>query len=67
MPSCPAARVISMIERRAQVELIAIGIGHDVTRYYRHSVTISSAEDLGGTMMAQLSELFTPAGQRRVR
>ncbi|KXV38675.1 cobalt chelatase [Gluconobacter japonicus] len=59
--------VIKRIESDRNTELLAIGIGHDVTRYYRHSVTISSAEDLGGTMMAQLSELFTPVGQRRAR
>jgi cobaltochelatase CobT len=40
------------------VELIAIGIGHDVTRYYRRAVTIVDAEELGGTMMRQLTELF---------
>ena len=41
-----------------QVELIAIGIGHDVTRYYRRAVTIVDAEELGGTMMQKLTELF---------
>ncbi len=50
--------VIADIERRAAVELIAIGIGHDVTRYYRRAVTITDAEELGGTMLAKLSELF---------
>ena len=40
------------------MELSAIGIGHDVTRYYRRAVTIVDAEDLGGTMMAQLADLF---------
>ena len=46
------------IEARDQVELIAIGIGHDVTRYYRRAVTIVDAEELGGTMMKKLTELF---------
>ena len=50
--------VIADIERRPTVELIAIGIGHDVTRYYRRAVTITDAEELGGTMLAKLSELF---------
>src|SRR5579883_1484534 len=50
--------VIREIESRDQVELIAIGIGHDVTRYYRRAVTIVDAEDLGGTMMKKLTELF---------
>jgi cobaltochelatase CobT len=50
--------VIREIEGRDIVELIAIGIGHDVTRYYRRAVTIVDAEELGGTMMKKLSELF---------
>jgi cobaltochelatase CobT len=51
-------RVIHDIEGRGDVELIAIGIGHDVTRYYRRAVTIVDAEELGGTMMKKLAELF---------
>jgi cobaltochelatase CobT len=51
--------VIRDIEQRGAVELIAIGIGHDVTRYYRRAVTIVDAEELGGTMMAKLAELFS--------
>lgn len=50
--------VIRQIEAQGAVELVAIGIGHDVTRYYRRAVTIVDAEDLGGTMMHQLTELF---------
>jgi cobaltochelatase CobT len=50
--------VIRDIEAREFVELIAIGIGHDVTRYYRRAVTIVDAEELGGTMMKKLTELF---------
>jgi cobaltochelatase CobT len=50
--------VIREIEGRNLVELIAIGIGHDVTRYYRRAVTIVDAEELGGTMMKKLTELF---------
>ncbi len=50
--------VIAEIERAHAIELIAIGIGHDVTRYYRRAVTITDAEELGGTMLAKLSELF---------
>ena len=46
------------IESRGLVELVAIGIGHDVTRYYRRAVTIVDAEELGGTMMRQLTSLF---------
>jgi cobaltochelatase CobT len=49
---------IHYIENRSPVELIAIGIGHDVTRYYRRAVTIVDAEQLGGAVMDQLAELF---------
>ncbi len=49
---------IREIEGRDQIELIAIGIGHDVTRYYRRAVTIVDAEELGGTMLRKLTELF---------
>ena len=51
-------KVIADIEGRDIVELVAIGIGHDVTRYYRRAVTIVDAEELGGTMMQKLAELF---------
>ena len=50
--------VIEEIETRSAVELIAIGIGHDVTRYYRRAVTIVDAEELGGAMTEKLAELF---------
>ena len=50
--------IIEEIETRSPVELIAIGIGHDVTRYYKRAVTIMDAEQLGGTMVEQLAGLF---------
>jgi cobaltochelatase CobT len=50
--------VIEWIETRSIVELVAIGIGHDVTRYYRRAVTIVDAEELGGAMTDKLAELF---------
>jgi cobaltochelatase CobT len=50
--------IIEEIETRSPVELIAIGIGHDVTRYYRRAVTIVDAEELGGAMTEKLAELF---------
>lgn len=61
--------VIAYIENRSPVELVAIGIGHDVTRYYRRAVTIMDAEELGGTMMRQLTSLFEDEGEdgRRYR
>jgi cobaltochelatase CobT len=67
-------QVIEDIETRSPVELIAIGIGHDVTRYYRRAVTIVDAEELGGAMTDKLAELFEDgsgpvhaAGRRRLR
>ena len=51
-------QVIGWIENRSPVELCAIGIGHDVTRYYQRAVTIMDAEQLGGTMVEQLAGLF---------
>ncbi|MBC2779016.1 cobaltochelatase subunit CobT [Parasphingopyxis marina] len=51
-------QVIAWIEGRSPVELSAIGIGHDVTRYYQRAVTIMDAEQLGGTMIEQLASLF---------
>jgi cobaltochelatase CobT len=51
-------RVIAEIEGKSPVELIAIGIGHDVTRYYRRAVTIVDVEQLGGAITDQLAELF---------
>jgi cobaltochelatase CobT len=54
-------QVIHWIEARSPVELIAIGIGHDVTRYYKRAVTITDAEQLGGAMTEKLAELFDEA------
>ena len=62
--------VIAMIEKRRAVELIAIGIGHDVTRYYNRAVTITDVEQLAGAMTDQLAALFgadTVRDQRRRR
>ncbi|MFO1210995.1 MAG: cobaltochelatase subunit CobT [Amaricoccus sp.] len=61
--------VIAMIERRRLVELIAIGIGHDVTRYYGRAVTITDVEQLAGAMTEQLAALFDndPVRQARSR
>jgi len=51
--------VIEDIEAHSPIELLAIGIGHDVTRYYKHAVTIVDAEELAGAMTEQLAELFS--------
>jgi|TARA_B100001765_G_scaffold207607_1_gene165914 cobaltochelatase CobT len=49
---------IDTIESQSEVELIAIGIGHDVTHHYRRAVTITDAEQLGGAITEQLASLF---------
>jgi cobaltochelatase CobT len=60
-------QTIEMIESHSPVELVAIGIGHDVTRYYRRAVTIVDAEQLGGTVMEQLAALFDEKSVRGER
>ena len=59
--------VIAMVEKRRQVELIAIGIGHDVTRYYQNAVTITDVEQLAGAMTEQLAALFESDPRKRER
>ena len=59
--------VIAMVERRRAVELIAIGIGHDVTRYYQRAVTITDVDQLAGAMTEQLAGLFEPDARKRAR
>ncbi len=59
--------VIAMIERRRQVELMAIGIGHDVTRYYDRAVTITDVDQLAGAMTEQLASLFDKDPRARAR
>ncbi|MBU2962423.1 cobaltochelatase subunit CobT [Citreicella sp. C3M06] len=59
--------VIAMVERRKQVELLAIGIGHDVTRYYNRAVTITDVEQLAGAMTEQLAALFDSDPRARAR
>ncbi|MCH2495925.1 MAG: cobaltochelatase subunit CobT [Erythrobacter sp.] len=55
-------KVIDWIEKQSPVQLAAIGIGHDVTRYYKRSVTIMDVEQLGGTIIEQLADLFEVDG-----
>ena len=59
--------VITMIERRNQIELLAIGIGHDVTRYYERAVTITDVEQLAGAITEQLAALFEADPVQRKR
>ena len=59
--------VIAMVEKKRQVELLAIGIGHDVTRYYQRAVTITDVEQLAGAMTEQLASLFDNDPRARAR
>ncbi len=59
--------VIAMVQKRRAVELIAIGIGHDVTRYYERAVTITDVEQLAGTITEQLAGLFDADPRKRAR
>ncbi len=59
--------VIAMVEKRRQVELLAIGIGHDVTRYYNRAVTITDVDQLAGAMTEQLAALFDNDPRARAR
>ena len=59
--------VIDLVERRKAVELLAIGIGHDVTRYYERAVTITDVEQLAGAMTEQLAALFDTDPRARAR
>ena len=58
--------VVKWIEKKSDVELLAIGIGHDVTRYYQKAVKITDVQDLGDVMIHQLSELFTEKDKRKL-
>ena len=55
-------KTIEWIEKASPVQLVAIGIGHDVTRYYKRAVTIMDVEQLGGTMIGQMADLFEVEG-----
>ena len=59
--------VVNWIETKSPVELIAIGIGHDVTRYYQRAVTITDVEQLAGAMTEQLASLFDSDPRKRAR
>ena len=56
--------VVKWIENKSSVELLAIGIGHDVTRYYKSAVKIVDVQDLGDVMINQLTNLFSERKKR---
>ena len=51
-------KIVKFIEEKSDIEILAIGIGHDVTRYYKRAVKITDVQDLGDVMINQLTELF---------
>jgi len=59
--------VIRFVENQKEVELLAIGIGHDVTRYYQRAVTINDVDQLGDTMMQEMTKLFTEDTMSRLK
>ncbi len=59
-------QVISFIENKSPVELLAIGIGHDVTRYYNQAVKITDVQDLGDVMINQLTDLFVEKNKKTI-
>ena len=60
-------QTVKWIEKNSSVELLAIGIGHDVTRYYDRAVTITDVEQLAGAMTEQLAALFESDARARAR
>ena len=57
---------ISLIENNTDIELVAIGIGHDVSRYYKKAVTIMDVDELGEVLLNELSNIFTPNKKRKI-
>ncbi|MEK9544792.1 MAG: cobalamin biosynthesis protein CobT, partial [Pelagibacteraceae bacterium] len=57
-------QTVKSIEKSSSVELLAIGIGHDVTRYYNKAIKIADVQDLGDVMINQLTDLFTEDKKR---
>ena len=57
-------KVVKWIEGNTAIELLAIGIGHDVTRYYKRAIKIADVQDLGDTMINELTDLFSESKKR---
>ena len=58
--------MVKWIEKNSSVELLAIGIGHDVTRYYNKAIKIADVQDLGDVMINQLTDLFSENEKRKI-
>jgi cobaltochelatase CobT len=59
-------QTVKWIEKNSSIELLAIGIGHDVTRYYSKAIKIADVQDLGDVMINQLADLFTENEKRKI-
>ena len=57
-------KTVKWIENKTNIELLAIGIGHDVTRYYNQAVKITDVQDLGDVMINQLTDLFVEKNKK---
>jgi cobaltochelatase CobT len=57
-------KTVKLIENKSNIELLAIGIGHDVTRYYNKAIKITDVQDLGDVMINQLTDLFVETDRR---
>ena len=56
--------IVKWIENKTDIELLAIGIGHDVTRYYNQAIKITDVQDLGDVMINQLTDLFVEKNKK---
>jgi cobaltochelatase CobT len=59
-------QIVKWIEKNSSIELLAIGIGHDVTRYYNKAIKITDVQDLGDVMINQLADLFSENKKRKI-
>ena len=57
-------KIVKFIENKSEVEILAIGIGHDVTRYYNQAIKITDVQDLGDVMINQLTDLFVEKNKK---
>ena len=57
---------VKLIENKSNIELLAIGIGHDVTRYYKNAIKITDIQELGDVMINQLTDLFVEKNKKTI-
>ena len=59
-------QTVKWIEENSNIEILAVGIGHDVTRYYKKAVRIADVQELGDVMVNQLTKLFSVKGKKTI-